>query len=186
MLRLALIFWLCLLSCGAECRRAHQGHRDAAGRARQSARRLWSCRRLAEHRRHAAQLHLHPAGAAVDARPAGRQRAQRQQYAHAQRRRGSRHCRSAALRHAGNAHRRQRVFARRRDFADGRHVDLDLIDRRRRPDLRHCARASECLGLFGRGPGAKRHAKCADGGAHSQWRARRAGSSRPISTTSAR
>ena len=69
---------LALLGCPGAGRRAHQGHRLRAGRARQPARRLRPGDRPQRHRRHAAQLALHRAVAAVDARPHGHQRAQHQ------------------------------------------------------------------------------------------------------------
>ena len=90
---------------------------------------------LQRHGRQPAQLAVHRAVAAIDARPHGHQRAQLQR-AHAQRRGRHRHGRSAGLRRPGRAHRRHRLLARRCHVAGGRLADPHAADRRRQPDLR--------------------------------------------------
>ena len=122
-------------ACQAHAGDAHQGHRRpcrACAPTSWSAT-AWSSASTAPAT--AAQLAVHRAVAAIDARPHGHQRAQRQG-AHAQRRRRDRHGRPAGLRRQGLAHRRHGLLARRCHVAGGRLAGPDAADRRRQPDLR--------------------------------------------------
>ena len=125
----------------------HQGHRVAAGRSRQPDRRLRAGDRSEGNGRQPAQLALHRAVAAIDARQHGHQRA-RTSAPHAQRRRRDRDSRAAALRRQGRAHRRHRLIARRRDVAARRHAGDDVDDGRRRRDLCRGAGASIASPVF--------------------------------------
>ena len=151
----------------------HQGPRQHRGRAPEPAHRLWPGRRPQRHRRHAQQHPLHQAVAAGDAGAARRQHPRRH-HAHRQRRRRDGDRQPAGVRHAGHAHRRHRLGARRLQEPAGRHPAGHAAARRRRQRL--CGRPG--LGRDRRLPGRRRsrqdHARRADRRPHRQRRDHRA------------
>ena len=144
---------------------AGQGHRRLRGCAHQHADRLRARCRPQWHRRHPAQLDVHPGEPGRDARAAGR-RHPRQQPQHQERGRGDGHRHAAAVRPAGQPHRRGGERSRRLQVAARRHAAGDPAAGCGRRGLRGGAGCVEHRWVRGAGRRRDGDPRRADGGAY--------------------